>query len=161
MFEAKERLSADISGLLEAIRGLARAPYACLLEPKGLVFESAEPDSTPWVLRRFLERRLSALFRIPAALASGEPMEDIFADWTPPPGEGSDEFFLAFMNGRIALVVACPEAAPLQEGTRKLLKALADRLVRYNAAWRLDEKGRGLFFGGVKLDLVVVGRTQG
>ncbi|HXB57721.1 MAG TPA: hypothetical protein VN461_23370 [Vicinamibacteria bacterium] len=161
MFESKERLASEIGGLLQSIRRLADGPYACLLEPKGIVFESADPDAGPWVLRRFLEQRSAALFRIPTSLASGEPMEDLFAAWTPREGVGDDEFFLAFMNGRIVLVVACPEAEPLQEGARKLIKALADRLVRYNATWRLDEKGRGFFFGGVKLDLVVVGRAEG
>ena len=42
----------------------------------------------------------------------------------------------------------------------KLLHALVDRLLRYNSAWRLDEKGRGLFFGSPRLDVVVVGRPQ-
>lgn len=154
MLESPRKLATDIGDLLQAIRELAGARYACLIEPKGIVFERAEPESA-WVLRRFLEQRAAALFSIPQSLASGEPMQDLFAEWD------EDEFFLAFINGRVALVVACPEAEPLRESTRKPLQALADRLFRYNAAYRMDSRGRGFFFGRAKLDLVVIGRAQG
>ena len=80
-------------------------------------------------------------------------MEDVFAGWD------HDEFFLAFLNGRVALVVACPEAAQAQERTQRPLRALADRLLRYNPTYRMDGKGRGFFFGSPRLDLVVVGRS--
>jgi hypothetical protein len=33
-------------------------------------------------------------------------------------------------------------------------------MVRYNSAWRMDEKGRGLFFTRPRLDTVVVGRQS-
>lgn len=154
MLESPQKLAADIGDLLEAIRALAEGRYACLIEPKGIVFERPAPEGD-WTLRRFLEQRAAALFSIPQSLASGEPMEDLFAEWE------QDEFFLAFINGRVALVVACPEAEPLRESTRKPLQALADRLFRYNAAYRMDSRGRGFFFGRPKLDLVVVGRAQG
>lgn len=106
------------------------------------------------MLRRFLEQRTEALFRIPAALAEGAEMEDVFADWE------ADGFFLAFVNGRVALVVACPDPEKLKEQAEPPLRALVDRLFRLNAAWRLDEKGRGLFLGRARLDMIVVGRAD-
>jgi hypothetical protein len=105
-------------------------------------------------LKRFLDQRREALFRIPTALATGDDLDDVFAEWE------DDEFFLAFVNGRVAVVVPCPEAEPVRRASERLLKALTDRLFRYNAAWRLDERGRGLFFGRPRLDVVVVGRAQ-
>jgi len=155
MFDSRERLGEEIRGLLSALRGLGSGRYACLLEPKGVLFEDADPDAgASWPLRRFLEARAESLFAIPRALASGEDMDDAFAEW-----EG-DEFFLAFVNGRVALVVACPEAEALREKAGRVLKALVDRLLRYNAAWRVDEKGRGFFFTRPRLDTVVVGRPE-
>jgi hypothetical protein len=154
MFESRERLEEEIHGLLDALRALGDGRFACLLEPKGLLFESAEPAAEGhWMLRRFLEQRTDALFRIPAALASGGPTEDVFADWE------ADGFFLAFVNGRVALVVACPDPEKLKEQAEPPLRALVDRLFRLNAAWRLDEKGRGRFLGRARLDMIVVGRA--
>jgi len=154
MFESRERLGEEIRGLLDAFRARGDGRFACLLEPKGLLFESAEPDAEGhWMLRRFLEQRTEALFRIPAAMASGEEMEDVFADWE------EDGFFLAFINGRVALVVTCADPEKLKEQAEPPLRALADRLFRLNAAWRLDEKGRGLFLGRARLDMIVVGRV--
>jgi hypothetical protein len=161
VFESSERLADDVRGLLESIRGVADGRYAVILDSRGIVFESAEPDTTGhWVLRRFLEQRREALFRVPAALAAGGEMEDVFAEWSSPPGEEENEFYLAFVNGRVGLVVACRNAEALQTEGEKLVHALVDRLLRYNSAWRLDEKGRGLFFGSPRLDVVVVGRPQ-
>jgi hypothetical protein len=156
MFESRDRLAEEIGGLLDALRTLGGGRYACLLEPKGrLPFESATPESEGhWMLRRFLEQRIEALFRLPAAMASGEPMEDVFADWE------DDAFFLAFINGRVALVVACPDPEALKEQAERPLRALADRLFRYNTAFRLDEKGRGLFLGRARLDMIVIGRAE-
>jgi hypothetical protein len=155
MFESRDRLEEEIGGLLDAFRTLGGGRYACLLEPKGrLLFESAEPRSEGhWMLRRFLEQRTEALFRLPSAMASGEAMEDVFADWE------DDAFFLAFINGRVALLVACPDPEALKEQAERPLRALADRLFRYNAAFRLDEKGRGIFFGRARLDMIVVERA--
>lgn len=162
MFEPSARLAEDVRGLLESIRSLAHGRYAAVLDIKGIVFESAEAGTEGhWVLRRFLEQRTEALFRVPAALAAGGEMEDVFAEWSAPAGEEEDEFFLAFLNGRVALVVACPDAESMKVRAEELLRALADRLLRYNSAWRLDEKGRGLFVGQPRLDVVVVGRPQG
>ena len=152
MFESSRRLSSEVVELLEALRGLAGGRYACVVEPKGILFESPEPEEREdWALRRFLEEKAAALFAIPKALADGTSMEDVFEDWN------RDEFFLTFINGRVALVVACPEAEPLRTKAFPLLKVLADRLFRYNETWRLDAEGRGLFFGRPKLDIVVVG----
>jgi hypothetical protein len=87
-------------------------------------------------------------------------MEGVFADWSAPTGEEEHEFYMAFLNGRVGLLVACPDAEDLKARADEPVRALADRLLRYNAAWRLDEKGRGLFFGQPRLDVVVVGRPQ-
>jgi hypothetical protein len=152
VFESSGRLSGEVVELLETMRGLAGGRYACVAEPKGIVFESPEPESREdWALRRFLEDKCAALFAIPRALADGTLVEDAFEGWQ------EDEFFLAFINGRVALVVACPDAESLRERAFPLLKALADRLFRYNETYRLDPEGRGLFFGRPKLDIVVVG----
>src|SRR5262245_2708282 len=155
MFESHERLADDIRGILVTLCELADGRYACLLEPKGILFEQPEPEEREiWALRRLLEERAAALFAIPKGLASGEPMEDVFEGWS------HDELFLAFINQRVALVLACPEAEPLKERALPALRVLADRLLRYNASYRIDDKGRGFFFTRPKLDLVVVGRSE-
>lgn len=155
MFESKERLSREIGLLLDALRELAASPYAVIVEPKGILFESPEPEGrAAWALRRLLEERSGALFTIPRAMASGEPMEDVFEGWS------HEELFLAFINERVALVIACAEAEPLKELAMRPLKALADRLLRFDETYRMDHKGRGFFFGRAKLDMVVIGRTD-
>ena len=108
------------------------------------------------MLRQFIKERTEALFTLPAAMDAGGPSEDVFADWS------KDEFFLAFVNRRVAVVVACPEAEALREIAMKPLKILTDRLLRYNQAWRVapEGRGRGFFFGRPRLDLVVVGREE-
>jgi hypothetical protein len=155
VFESSRRLSAEVLELLGALRGLAGGRYACVVEPKGIVFESPEPESREdWALRRFLEDKCAALFAIPKALADGTSLDDAFCDWH------HDEFFLAFINGRVALVVACPDAESLRSRAFPLLKVLADRLFRFNETYRLDPEGRGFFFGRPRLDIVVVGGAQ-
>jgi len=155
VFESSRRLSGEVVEVLEAIRGLAEGRYACLVEPKGIVFESPEPEGREaWALRRFLEERGAALFAIPKAMAEGTDLDDAFEEWH------QDEFLLAFLNGRVALVVACPDAESLRERAFPLLKALADRLFRYNETYRLDPEGRGLFIGRPRLDIVVVGGAR-
>ena len=154
MFESSRRLSGEVVEILEAIRGLAEGRYACVVEPKGILFESPEPEGREaWALRRFLEDKCAALFAIPRAMADGTDLDDAFEEWQ------QDEFLLAFINGRVALVVACPEAESLRERSFPLLKALADRLFRYNETWRLDERGRGFFVGSARLDVVVISRA--
>jgi hypothetical protein len=152
MFESHEKLGGEIQKLLGALRRLGDGRYACLLEPKGVLFESADPDTpAPWGLRRFLEARSDALFAIPAALASdGEIREDVFAEWE------DDGFLLVFVNARVGVIVACPDPRGLESEAGRILKVLVDRLIRYNTAWRADEKGRGLFFSKPRLDTVVV-----
>ena len=155
MFESTARLREDVHRLLAALRELAEGPYAALFDSKGVLLES--PDDAGeggWRLRRLVQNRAEALFHVPAALHGGEEMSDLFEDL-----EG-DEFFLAFLNGRVGILVACPDAKRLEEASGKLLKVLADRLLRLNPAWRLDERGRGLFFGS-RLDTVVIGRPTG
>jgi hypothetical protein len=152
VFESSRRLSGEVAEILDAIRGLAGARYACVAEPRGIVFESPEPqEREAWALRRFLEDKCTALFAIPRAMAEGTDLDDAFAEWN------HDEFLLAFINGRVALVVACPDAESLRERAFPLLKVLADRLFRYNETYRLDPEGRGLFIGRPRLDIVVVG----
>jgi len=153
MFESRERLLGDSQGLLDGLRGLGEGRYAVLFERKGVVLES--PPGEGEDLRRFVRSHAEALFRVPAALHGGEEMEDLFEDL-----EG-DGFFLAILNGRVAVLVACPEPQRLEDASGKLLKVLADRLLRLNPAWRLDERGRGLFFGAPRLETVVIGRPTG
>jgi hypothetical protein len=156
MFESRERLTQDIRGLLGALREEGAGRYACLLEPKGILFEDSEAGGVPgWPLRRFLEQRLETLFAIPRALAADEEMDDIFEDWE------EDGFFLVFVNGRVGAVVACPDPEALEKRAGRVIKVLVDRLVRYNPAWRSDERGRGFFFSRPRLDTVVVGRKAG
>jgi hypothetical protein len=152
MFESRDRLAEQIGGLLETIRLRANGRYACLLEPTRVLFESAEPGwAEVWTLRRLVEQRGSALFDIPGCMASGAPMEDVFESW------GDDEFLLAVINGRVALLVACPAAEAFRERSLELVQALADRLFRYEPRYRVDLQGRGFLFGRPKLELVVIG----
>jgi hypothetical protein len=155
MFESREKLGDEIRRMLGALRALGDGRYACLIERKGIVFEDVDPEAPPgWPLHRFLEQRTEALFAIPRALFSDEEVgEDVFAEWE------DEGFLLVFVNGRVAVVVACPEPETLEKEAGRLLRVLVDRLVRYNTAWRADEKGRGLFFSRPRLDTVVVGRV--
>lgn len=160
MFESRERLLEDVVGLLGACRGAAGGRYACVLDPKGVLYEHGSEDGGHWVLRQYLEKRAGALFGLPQAMAAGGEMSDAFAEWESPAGEPVDEFLLAFINGKVAVVVACPEAEKAQGLVDRPLRALADRLFRLNPSWRLDEKGRGLFLSRPRLDVVVVGRPS-
>jgi hypothetical protein len=156
MFDSQERLKQDITAMLEALRTMASGRYACVVDPKGVRFESpSEPeDREGWALRRLLEERRQALFGLPAALESGAELADVFEGWE------HDEVLLAVINGRVAVVVTCREAERFKEASDEPLAVLADRLLRYNPAWRTDEHGRGFFFGRPRLDLVVVGPAR-
>ena len=156
VFESASRLSEEVRGLIEALRTLADGRYAALFDRKGVLLEvpAAEADD-PDPLRRFLQNQAAELLRIPAALHGDEAMEDAFEGWS------DDEFFLAFVNGKVGLLVACPDAQRLEDAAAELLRVLVDRLLRLNAAWRLDEKGRGLFVGRPRLDTIVVSRPAG
>jgi hypothetical protein len=159
VFESSHSLSEEIQGLLGAIRVLAGGRYACLLDHERVLFESAdEASGGQWVLRQYLDRRRALLFCLPDAMAAGTELDDLFAEWESPAGEPEDEFLLVFVNRKVVLVVSCRDAEAVQGGLMKPLRALADRLFRLNPAWRLDEKGRGLFLSRPKLDFVVIGR---
>jgi hypothetical protein len=154
VFDSPERLREDIVRMLDVIREAAAARYACLLEPSGVAFESrAQEGPAPWTVRRFLEPRLPRLFALPASLAGEGPEEDVFEGWD------EDDVVLAFLNGRIALALLGPDAAALRRGAEKPFVALADRLLRWKPALRVDESGRGLFFGRPRVDWVVVSRA--
>lgn len=153
MLESKERLARDVVTLLEAVRREGEASYAAVVVPTGILFESPEPTGREeWARRRLVEGAAAAIFAIPSALHSEEPMQDPFAGWD------RDEFLLAVVNGRVALVVACPDAEGLKGKVMKPLSALTDRLFRYDETFRIGPGGRGFFFGRAKVDLVVVGR---
>ena len=91
-------------------RSAAAATRACW-NRRGLLFESPRPeeeDADP-ALRAFLERNRAELFAIPGGMSGQGPMEDAFEQWD------GDEFLLAFVNGRVAVVVACPDAERARE----------------------------------------------
>ena len=156
MFESSGRLRDEVSGLIEALRTLGAGRYAALFDRKGLLIETPrDGEQGEWALRGFVQKHAESLFRIPAALHDPEqPLDDAFADWT------DDEFFLAFVNGRVGLIVACPDAKRLEDDSSELLRALVDRLLRLNAGWRFDERGRGLFASRPRLDTVAIGRPE-
>lgn len=153
MFESRARLAQEIGGLLRALREVGDARYACLIDRKAVLFESAPEEQPGWALRQFLEQRREALFTLPDAMAGEGPQTDMFEDWV------EDDFFLAFLNGRVAVVVACPDAEALREPAQRLLKALSDRLFRYEPTYRLNAEGKGFFGGRARLDVVVVARA--
>ena len=156
MFESSGILAAQITTLLEVLRTLGGGGrYACLVDARKVHFESAEGDTA--ALRRFIEERTDALFRLPQSLGSTgeEPGDDLFAEWNEPDG-----FFLAFINRRVAAVVACPEPEELQESAMKPLKALAERVFQWNPSYRSDGGRLSLFFNRPRLDLVVVGPPE-
>jgi hypothetical protein len=155
VFESRARLQEDTQGLLDSLRELAEGRYAVLFDRKEILLESPPDPAGGAPLRRFVQSRTEALFRVPAALHGGEEMEDLFEDQ---PGDG---FFLAFLNGRVGVLAACPDPQRLEQEAGSLLKVLADRLLRLNPAWRVDERGRGLFLGSPRLDTVVIGRPTG
>jgi hypothetical protein len=153
VFESKASLRDDAHQLLDSLRQLGEGRYAVLFDRKAILLESPDDSSESWPLRRFVQSQGESLFGLPAALHGGEEMKDVFEDMA------SDAFFLAFVNGRVGILVACPDPQRLQEESGKLLKVLADRLLRLEPSWRVDERGRGLFFGSPRLDTVVIGRT--
>lgn len=153
MFESRTRLAQEIRGLLSALRAAGNGRYACLLDRKAVVFEDAAEEQPGWALRRFLEERREALFGLPAEMAGEGPATDMFEDWE------QDDFFLAVLNGKVAVVVACPDAESLRQPAQRLLKALSDRLFRYEPSYRMNLQGKGFFAGRAQLDVVVVARA--
>ncbi len=155
MFESEARLSDEVRGLLDAVREATGARYACIAEKGRIRFESAATEAHARELRAFLEPRLTAIFELPASLAGTGPEQDAFES------RDEDEFVLAFLNGRGALLLACHDADAARERAERLFTALADRLLRLEPSWRVDAQGRGLFFGRPRVDWVVVGRRAG
>jgi len=156
MFESRQRLHEEVLGLLEALRTLGEGRYAALFDRKGLLLETPpDGEKGEWALRGFVQKHAETLFRIPSALHDPEQaMDDAFEDWT------DDEFFLAFVNGRVGVIVACPEARRVEDDSGELLRALVDRLLRLTPGWRLDEKGRGILASRPRLDTVAIGRPD-
>ncbi|MFI5182851.1 MAG: hypothetical protein ACHQNV_00515 [Vicinamibacteria bacterium] len=156
MFESGEKLARDVGEALAVLRRLGSGRYACLLERDGIVLEDPDPGETGPAeasLRALLVARSRAIFGIPESLAADAPMEDVLGD------SKEDEFLIAILNGKVALVVACPDAEALRDAGEKPLSVLADSLFRWKPAYRLDPQGRGLFVSGPRLDVVVVGRA--
>ena len=153
IFESRSALRQGLLEAVDAIRTLGDGRYACVLDAGAIVLESPEPeDGRSFALRQLIEERRAAILSIPQTLADDRPMEDVFAEWH------EDEFLLAFLNQRVALVVACPDAEALKGAVDPPLRALADGLMRWKAAYRLDAQGRGLFVARPRLDVIVVGR---
>jgi hypothetical protein len=156
IFESRSSLREGLLEAVNAVRTLGEGRYACVLDAGAIVVESPEPaDGRSFALRQIIEDRRAAILAIPQTLADGGQMEDVFADWH------EDEFLLAFLNQRVALVVACPDAEALKENAAELWPVFADRVLRFDERYRIDPKGRGLLFGSPRLDLVVVGSVHG
>jgi hypothetical protein len=151
VFESESRLREDVLGLLGGLLSLAGGRYGLVFEAKGVLLES--PPGGDSGLRQFVESHARALLEIPAALHSGGEMRDQFSDWE------HEAFFLAFVNGKVGILTLCSQPQRVEQESGRLLAALADRLLRLNPAWRLDERGRGLFAGRPRLDTVVIGRA--
>jgi hypothetical protein len=153
VFESRDRLAGDVLTLLQALRAQNDGRYACVMDASGILFESPGPEEpeADARLRAFLEAHRAAVLAIPAGMAADGPDEDAFEGWD------KDQFLLAFVNGRVAVVMACAEAEAARAGSFDILKLMADRLLRLQPRYRLDEKGRGLFVGRPRIDIVAVG----
>lgn len=155
IFESRAALRESLRETVEAVRALGSGRYACVLDAGGIVLESPEPeDGRLYGLRQLVEERRTAILKIPQALAEEAPFEDVFEEWH------EDEFLLAFLNGRVALIVACADAESLKVDATPLWPVWADRVLRYDERYRIDNRGRGLLFGSPRLDLVVIGEHR-
>jgi hypothetical protein len=151
MLESESKLRRDVAELVESLRELGAGRYAVVFDAKAVVAESpSQTNEGEWALRRLVQSQAGLLLRLPAALQGGDELNDLFTEWT------ADEFLLAVVNGKVGVLVACRDAAKLQAESDRLLRALVDRLLRIDSAWRVDEKGRGLFLGSPRLDTVVI-----
>jgi hypothetical protein len=156
IFESRSALREGLLEAVNAVRTLGEGRYACVVDAGAIVLESPEPaDGRSFALRQLIEERRAAILSIPQTLADDGHLEDVFADWH------EDEFLLAFLNQRVVLVVACPDAEGLKESAEALWPVWADRVLRYDERYRVDPKGRGLFFGSPQLDLVVISSAHG
>ena len=156
MFESATRLRKDVSEMLDALRALGSSRYAAVFDAAQVIAESpSEANEGEWALRGVLQGSAEALLRVPRALEADGPLEDLFSDFA------DEEFLLAVVNGKLGVLVACADAAKLREDAARLLPALVDRLLRLENRWRVDERGRGLFWGSPRLDTVVIPRPGG
>ncbi|HEV8254065.1 MAG TPA: hypothetical protein VGQ78_04880 [Vicinamibacteria bacterium] len=147
------RLQRDITAALEALQRVTAGRYVWVTDAQRTWFETGDGEDVA-ALRAFLEERRAALFAIPDALASGGPMDDAFEGWH------DDEFLLAFVNGRVAVVSACVDAEQAREASFDVVRVLADRLFRYEPRLRIDPRGGGLFLGRARIDLVAVSGAE-
>jgi hypothetical protein len=155
MFESETRLRRDVQEILESLRGLGGGWFAAVFEKSGILVESvAEARADAPELRHLLQAEAEPLLRLPGELQSGEADRDLFA------GFARDEFLLAVVNGKVGVLAACADARRLEAESAPLLRALVDRLLRLDARFRYDEKGRGIFFGSPRLDTVVIPRPE-
>ena len=153
MFQPRARLEENLLDVMAAILDLGQGRYACLVEKTGIVLEIPEPEDGPTkAIRRVIDAQGAAILGLGTALGAGAEMEDAFSGWA------DDEFLVAVLNERVALVVACPDAEALKGVVDPPLRALADGLMRWKASYRLDAQGRGLFVARPRLDVIVVGR---
>jgi hypothetical protein len=155
MFASTTRLAEEIRSCLTAILALGGGRYACVIDEDGIRFEEPEAaDAEGLALRAIISDRRTAVLGLGTRLASEEPMEDVFA------GCEREGLFVAILNGRVALIVSSPRPEALREQSRQPLRALADRLMRFNPAYGADARGRGFFFGRPRLDLIVVSPAE-
>ncbi len=151
MLDSAGTVGAQITTLLDVLRALSDSRYACLADAWRVHFESSDGDVED--LRGFLAARTTALFALPASLTGGDgPSEDVFAEW-----DGPDGFLLAFINRRVAAVVACRAPEALQETALRPLEALAERVFQWQPSTRGDGGPLSLFVNRPRLDFVVVG----
>ena len=115
IFENRATLRASVLETVDAIRAAGEGRYACLFDAGAIVLESPpEPeDGRLFALRQLVEERRPAILALPEAMAGAGPSEDVFADWH------EDEFLLALLNQRVALLVACPDAEALANRSAK------------------------------------------
>ena len=155
MFTSTTRLAEEIRSCLTSVLALGAGRYACVVDKDGIRIEEPEAsDAGCRALRSLISERREAILGLATQLASEEPMADVFA------GCEREGLFVAIVNGRVALVVAGPRPEELREQSQRLLRALADRLLRFNAAYRVDSRGRGFFFGRPRLDLIVISPAE-
>ena len=141
--------------MLDALRELGAGRYAAVFDAKA-VRRPRAPTRRAKASGRCAaccSRTRKRVLRLPGALHAGDEMGDPFAELderrvplSPREREG----------GRRSSPARTRRGS--RPTPRRLLHALVDRLLRLDPAWRVDEKGRGLFFGSPRLDTVVIPR---
>jgi len=154
MFESSRRLREDIDALLGAVCHATDGRYACLFEPGRILVETPAAEGDLPRLRGLIEANGPAIFDLPATVADeSAPAADPFDGWT------GDELCLVVVNGKVALLVACPDAEDAREAMTKPLRVLVDRLLRLDSRYRRGGRG-GFFFGSPRLDFVIIGQED-